>query len=188
MAKQDDKPADLTADDKFQMLLEVLARQQSGITAEQLSDILSKNALETRKALKPENETHPNISVFHPNGGPYQALPYEVFYNGFPVHKALETHHDRELELLRQVKPGEYRILRVDGSDMTVTVKADQKPTGEITKLRIEFPIAREERHLIPAMQVLLYQLVHTDVPIRERYILATHEHMQLSMPEAATA
>jgi hypothetical protein len=176
-----DETATLTTDDKFQMLLEVLAQNKntSGLTKDDLAELLSGQAQSMKKALKPENDEHPNKSAFHPNGGPFLNLGHEVYYNNFPVHKAIETHHDRELELFTQLTPGIYRVLRKDLSDMTVTVRADTTPTGKITKLFVEFPVAREEKAQIPPMHVVLYQIVHNNMPAPQRYAAAVNDHMQ---------
>lgn len=151
-------------------------------TKDDLAAVLADNTQSMRKALKPENETHPNRSHYHPGGGPIPSLPYECYYNNFPVHKALETHHDRERELCAMVQPGVYRILRKDFSDMTVTARADTTPNGVVTKLLIEFPVTREEKALIPPMHVVLYQMVHPELPPKQRYLQAVNEHMEATL------
>ena len=182
MANKEEKV--LSIDDKFQMLLEVLAqnKQPSGLTKDDLAELLSGQAQSMKKALKPENDEHPNVSAFHPNGGPFINLGYEVYYNNFPVHKAIETHHDRELELFSQLTPGIYRVLRKDLSDMTGTVRAEKTPTGKITKLFVEFPVAREEKAQIPPVHVVLYQIVHHDMPAHKRYAAAVNDHMAATL------
>lgn len=181
MAKNEREP--LSVDDKFELLIAALAQKQGeGITKDDLAEILANNAQSMKKALKPENEKHSNVSAFHPKGGPHMELPYECFYLNFPLHKSVETCHDRELELLLQVKPGSYRILRKDLSDMEVTVRADTTPTGKITRLFIEFPVAREEKHQIPPMHVVLYQLAHPEVSAHRRYLDAMNEHLQVTL------
>lgn len=184
MAKRDEG-AELSADEKFELLLEVLAQKQAGgITKDDLQQILAVNATAVQKALKPENETHPNISAFHPKGGPLLSLPYAVFYRGDPVHKHLETHHDRELELMAQVQPGEYTVLRKDGTPMPVSVSAERDASGRITRLNIDFRVSKDEQALVPPIFVVLYQLVYPDNP-RQRFVEAMTEHLQLVLPQA---
>jgi hypothetical protein len=188
------KDKELTIDDKFDLLLQVLAqKQETGITKDALKEILAETGQSTaasmQRALKPENTTHPNISVFRPKGGADPVLPYEVLYNGFPVHKAVETHHDRELELLLMVKPGEYTVIRKDGTPMTVTAKAEHDANGVITKMSIQFPVSREDKAIVPAMQVLLYQMAYAGTAHpKQLFVAATTEHMQTMFADAVPA
>lgn len=153
---------ELTNDDKFEMLLEALTQQRAGgVSAADLKEILAQNSQAVQKALKPENPTHSGLSHYRPKGGD-RTLPYHIFYNGFPVHEAVETHTDPELDLLLQVEPGEYpSVIRNDHTPMHVSVTAERDATGKITKVEIAFPVSREDKSRIPPMQVLLHQLVH---------------------------
>jgi hypothetical protein len=51
-------------------------QQAQGLTAEQLDKILTNNAASVQKALKPENASAPNVSVYNPDGGPKAKLTY----------------------------------------------------------------------------------------------------------------
>jgi hypothetical protein len=188
MAREKDK--ELTTDDKFELLIAALtARQEQGLTGETLKEILAANSTAVQRALKPENATHPGKSVFsYPEGDearPKPALPFECFYNGYPVHKFPETEHWRELELFAQVQPGEFTVIRKDGSPMAVTVKGEKDAHGKLTKIAIEFPILREERSLVPPKTVVLYQLVNPGNP-KKAFLEAMTEFYQLMMSEPA--
>ena len=163
---------ELTADDKFELLLQALtAKQETGITPEVLKDILSHNATAVQKAMRPENDTHPGFSVFsHPDGDqahPKATLPFECFINGYPVHQFPETETWAEWELYHQLQPGEYTVIRKDGTPMAVTVKGERDANGNLTKVLVEFPIQRSERELVPPKSVLLYQLIHNENPLQ---------------------
>jgi hypothetical protein len=183
---------ELTSDDKFEMLLSALLESKStALSKDDLRSLLVETSQATagamQKALKPENTEHPNISVFRPKGGKDPVLPYDIFYNGFPIHKAVETHHDRELELLLQVEPGEYTVIRKDITPMAVSVTAERDANGKITKLEIRFPVTREEKALIPAMHVLLYQIVHAhEGTPKQVFVKATQDHMALLLEGVA--
>jgi len=138
------------------------------------------------KALKPENATYPAVSATsYPEGDTARpresVLSHAFFYNNFPVHKFPETHHYRELELAELVQPGTFRVLRKDGTDMTVEVAAERDAKDAITKILVTFPISREDKYLIPPMTVVLYQLVHPDNP-RKRFVEAMSEHLNMTL------
>lgn len=67
-----------------------LADRPAGITAEQLTTILEGNAQSTRKALRPENEFHPDVSDFNPLGErdhPRPKLLNKVVFCGMELHE-----------------------------------------------------------------------------------------------------
>lgn len=186
MAKSDEKK-ELSADEKFELLLTALTQKQSeGLTPDTLKELLAETAKATQRAMRPENDTHPHISAFTKPGGylanPHETLVCDTFYRGFPVHKAYETHHWREIELLNQVKPGEYVVLRKDLTPMKVSVKGEYDAKQTLTKKEIVFDVTREERHYIPSMTVLLYQLVHHDRPVQQVYLEAMQEDLKQQM------
>lgn len=43
--------------------------QANGLTADQIAQVLQSNASAVQKAMKPENATAPNVSVYNPTGG-----------------------------------------------------------------------------------------------------------------------
>jgi hypothetical protein len=161
----------MTVDDKFEMLIAALTqRQDGGISKDDLKQILQDTQTNTakamQKAMKPENAQHPGISVFsHPAGDqamPKPPLPYaQLFWNHYPIHKFPETETWAEWDLLRQLQPGEFTVVRKDRSLMTVTVKGERDAAGNLQKVEVEFPVTREEKWLVPPKFVLAYQLVH---------------------------
>lgn len=177
---------ELSADDKFELLIAALASKPTGITKDDLAEILAGNAQQFRKAMRPENDISPNVSVFHPDGGPFRTLPFECLYNGFPVHKFPETHHDRELELLAQVQPGEYTVFCKDLSLMKVTVRAKEYDAhGKVTKMEITYPVTRDTKSQIPSMFMLLYQVVHGG-NLQESFQAASAEYLQMLWRKAS--
>ena len=176
------------ADDRFDRLIQALmASRSEGITKDDLAAILDANARGIQRALKPDNPEHPGKSAFsYPEGDrarPRPALPCEFYYNAYPVHMFPETEHWRELELMAQVKPGDYTVIRKDGSKTAVTVKGERNADGKLTKLEVIFPVSREDKHLIPPKHVVLYQLVYSDNP-RKRFVEAMNEHLSLVFGE----
>lgn len=181
------------SDEQFNKLLAVLAanKPDGGIDLAALKTVLESTAAVSastmKKALKPENEQHPGKSVFSRAQGdvadPRPTLPFEFFMNGYPCHKFPETEHWRELELMCQVVPGEYTVMRKDFTPMAVTVRGERDMTQTLTKVSIEFPVSREEKGLVPPKVVLLYQLVYPDHP-RRRFVEAMQEYMQIMLGE----
>jgi hypothetical protein len=143
-----------------------------------------------QKALKPENSAPPlHSALSYPEGDRdkprEKILTKPVFLNGFPLHKFPEASHWWELELAEQVTPGTYRVIRKDGSDMTVEVKGETDPKGTVTKISIEHPISREDKNQIPPVPVLLYQLVYPDAP-QKRFVEAMHLYLDLMVGQPA--
>jgi hypothetical protein len=172
--------AEMTADEKFQMLIAALVeRKDQGISPDTIEKLLAGQATAMQKAMKPENTNHPGFSAFRPKGGPDPVLPCQFFYNNYPASKFPETLHDRELELMARVVPGEFTVIRKDGSLMIVTVKGERDANQTLTKISVEFPISREDKWLVPPMTVVLYQLVYPDNP-RVRFVEAMQEHFAL--------
>lgn len=71
-----------------EVLMKLAERQTSGLSAEQLKEILASNAESTRKALKPENAAHPDVSVFNPKGErdfPRPKLLHKVIFCGMDL-------------------------------------------------------------------------------------------------------
>jgi hypothetical protein len=182
---------ELTTDDKFAMLIQALTqRQEQGISAETLKELLAGQAENMRAAEERENKRPPlHSSLAYPEGDRDKPreniLTKQVFLNGFPLHKFPEASHWWELELAEQVKPGTYRVIRKDGSDMTVEVKGETDPKGVLTKISIEHGISREEKNQIPPVPVLLYQLVYNDAP-QKRFVEAMHLYLDLMVGAAA--
>jgi hypothetical protein len=160
-----------------------LATLQAAQTAKAAIDAQKATAEAMHKAANPSNPEHPGRSAFsYPEGDvakPRPVLPFEFFYNAYPMHKFPETEHWRELELASLVTPGEYTVLRKDGSKMKTTVKGETDADGKVTKIILEFPVLKAEAPLVPPKAVLLYQIVHskTKTP-RQAFLEAMQEHL----------
>ena len=184
------------SDAQFAMLIAALTQNKSGFDRETLTEILTEaqknSAGAMQKALHPENDAHPGKSAFaYPEGDvshPRPALPYEMWWNGFPIHRAVETHHWSELELLVALKPGVYQVIRKDGALATVTVRATKDPAGKISRMDIEFPVTREERHYIAPMFVWLWQMSHPELSPRLSFMKAMQRYLEIQMLEDGTA
>jgi hypothetical protein len=164
----------MTADEKFEMLIAALTQKASdGISKDDLRQILVDTQTVTAKAMqkvmRPENETHPGISAFsHPEGDrakPKPALPFQLFWNYYPVHKFPESESWVEWEQYAQLKPGEFTVVRNDGTPMKVSVTGEKDADGKLTKVEVKFPISRMEKNLVPPRYVLAYQLIHEGEP-----------------------
>jgi hypothetical protein len=180
-------------DDQFQQLIAVLAQKPAaesagGMDLDALKVILGETAKQTQKAMRPENDTHPGLSALsYPEGDvarPRPVLPFELFWNGYPIHQFPETEHWRELELMAQLQPGEFTVIRKDGTPMAVTVRGEQDANGKVVKLSVEFPISREDKWLVPPKAVVLYQMVVNEGTPKRRFVSAMTEYMTTIMDE----
>lgn len=173
----------LTADEKFERLLAVLAQQKSGgIDAETLQKVLAENAAAVQKAMKPENSEHPGFSVCaHPLGDkamPKAPLPYELFWNGYPVHKFPETETWEEWQAQRDLPgQGEYTVLKTDGSRMKVSIQTETNADGRATKVVVQHPQTREDKDKIPPKTAVISMLKSQD-NLRGAFLEAMQQHL----------
>jgi len=161
-----------------------LAQLQAAQRIAQATEQQTATAKAMQKAMRPENTNHPGLSALsYPEGDQARpkTLPFEFFLNHYPCHKFLETEHWREVELMAQVKPGKFSILRKDGSKMDVSVESETDANGVVQRLNLTFPVARDEKHLIPPKIALLYQIVHPDNP-RESFVRGMQEYLNLTV------
>lgn len=99
-------------------------------------------ALANKKALMPENQRHPAVSVFsHPEGDlarPRTKFRCLSFWLNEPLDYDVTT--EEEITLMNQLVPGEYRCMRPDGAPFKVSVKGEKDEfTGKMTKLMVWF-------------------------------------------------
>lgn len=168
-----------------------LAERQAAQRVAAASAQQTATAKAMQKAMRPENEFHPGHSALsYPEGdhAKPRTLPYEFWINNYPCHKFPETEHWREIDLMRAVTPGVFTALRKDGSRMTVTVTAERDADGRITKMKMEYPVSRDEKHLIPPKIVLLYQIAHAEQDLRVSFMQSMQEFMAMTMGTAVPA
>jgi len=186
--------------DQFAELIAAIAKSTNaggGMDAAMLKELMASAAVvaanHTDKVQNPSNKAHPEISAFdYPEGGvkrPKKVPPFQFLYNGYPCSKFIETEHWRECELMCDVKPGEYTIIRNDGSKTSATVRGERDADGKLTKVDVQFSVSREERVLVPPKSVVLYQIVHagTKSP-RQLFIEATTEWMNITLGDPVAA
>lgn len=168
-----------------------LAQLRSAQAVQSAADAQTATAKAMQKAMRPENETHPGISCFsYPEGDqahPKAPLPFEVFIDTYPASKWPETEHWREWELMAQLQPGEFTIMRKDGIPMRVTVSGERDVNGKLKKVVVDLPKDKDERKQVPPKIVLLQQLVRHGEPARKVFLEATNEYMQLMFGDAAS-
>lgn len=165
-----------------------LAQMQAQKTKDAATDAQTATARAMQKAMRPENERHPGLSVFsHPDGDLKKPkdglLKYEVWYLNYPMHMFPETETWRELELVAQVEPGEYTIVRKDRSTMRMEVTCERDGFGKISRLFIGLPkdgrIDRQDKWLLPAKTVVLYQMIHHAAGTPQQvYLRAMQEYL----------
>ena len=175
--------------EQFAAILQAVKDSGSGEHTSRLEQILLKtaevSAQTMKRALKPENQTHPGLSVFsYPEGDVAHArpeLPFQVLWNNFPVHKFAEQHHWYELELLSQLQPGEYHVsLANDEGAQPVTIKGEYDANRKLTKIEVQAAgMDRNTARSAPPMAVWAYQMVHHDRPRGETYIEGTSAFMR---------
>ena len=192
-------PAPMLSDEQFAQLLGAIGRANSsnGLDPELLKEALAGAAVaaasHTAHVANPSNKTHPGRSVFnYPEGEiarPKPVPPFQFFYNGYPCSKFMETEHWRECELMCDVTPGEYTVIRTDGSKMAITVKGETDADGKLTKVDVMFPVSREERVLVPPKAVVLYQIVHAgERSPRQLFVEGMTEWLGITLGDSVAA
>ena len=120
------------------------------------------NAEANRRLLKPENATHPGISVYsfpegeakHPKGD----LACKMTWAGTSLEASTLT--PDEFTLLHTVPAGEYLCRRADGSSMKVSVSGETHPaTGAFVKKDFFFSTRGVLRHNLSSMVAMLQDM-----------------------------
>ncbi len=96
MAKDKPEPAEDVTPQQAQnnalaeALLKIAAMSGGGISKDDLTEVMASNAEGMRKALKPENPRHPDVSAFNPEGErdhPRPKLSRKTFWAGTELHE-----------------------------------------------------------------------------------------------------
>lgn len=145
---------------------------------------------------KRENETHHGKSIFsYPEGDlekPRPVLPFQLFWQGYPVHENIDGVHWLELELLARLTPGEYRVsLANNEGTQKVTVTGMRDADEALTRLEVRADgMSREQARQAPPIAVWVYQMLHQDEPMAETYLAGTTlfmQHIVMQKPPAET-
>jgi hypothetical protein len=148
MAKGDDALTQLSREDLIAVI-----RAASGNDDETLKKQAQFMAEANKKALRPENETHPGKSVYNPLGDvefPRPPLKCQMFWVGYDIQP--ENLKREEIELLNLATPGTYHFHRTDGSPETMTVTGRSNPDGSLERLEFQFPCKGENKGNLPTL------------------------------------
>lgn len=140
-------------------LLAAMEKMQpkGGLAADQLEEILGRTAEATRKALKPENARHPDVSAFNPNGErdhPRPKLARKTFWAGTELHEDELT-----LQEIEAFNSFTHSTEARNGSWV-----AEMRRTGKMgeSQLHVSFPCASaDDRMDLPnGMMLMLRELL----------------------------
>lgn len=145
--------------------MERIAPQPSGLSKDDLKEVMESNSEGMRRVLKPENARHPDISAFNPEGErdhPRPPLKRKTFWIGVPLQQDELTKD--EIALFNQIDhPMEAR---------NGMWKAELRNSG--TELHITFPNATiDERMDLPSMKVLMTELIGGSRAVDQDSLLA---------------
>lgn len=132
------------------------------------------NARAMKKALRPENEIAPGVSIFNPQGevAHPRPKPTHIFMMGpYPICEPsnYDTSTGTEITLCNQLQPGDYLVTKADGVDVKATVKTEYQGNGKTPyRTTIHIPMADDEQknNWVPLMQ-LLTQIVTGESPMQ---------------------
>lgn len=149
-------------------------------------DLLKKkadyDAQAMKRVLKPENETHPGISVYNPLGErdhPKPKLACAAYWVGYDLREDNLT--PEEITLLNALVEqtitdgfphvddqgkacAKYDCQRTDGSPLMVTVYA-VRDGARLNKIDVQFPCRGEQKFNLPSMSALLRQMLNVMEP-----------------------
>ena len=113
-----------------------------------------------KKALRPENEQHPGISVYRPEGRKDElALRCKTYWVGYPL--LADNLTEVEIGLLNQIdRVGEYPFTKSDGSVAKLTVSGERDANGKLSRLLFDFPCKGDDRYNLPAMASMLREVI----------------------------
>lgn len=116
-----------------------------------------------KKALRPENEIAPDVSVYNPRGerDHPRKKPSHIFMQGpYPICSPQDyfTSTATEIALCEALRPGDYMVTKADGSDVKVTIKTDLESNGtKPYRTTILMPMADDDQkaNWVPLVQML---------------------------------
>jgi hypothetical protein len=145
--------------DQFDRLIEAIRGGQT----DHLEAQAEIHAKAMRKQLRPENDTHPDVSVYNPRGErdhPRPHLVCEMYLGPYPLERDVLTW--KEIELLNQLEPGLYDITKADGSVVPFHVIPRLRVDGKtVERLTIAFPCADDDqKQNFPPFATMLREVV----------------------------
>ncbi len=180
MAKTDDvnTPAQMLAGLSFEQIKELVS-----LFKDSDADLEKKAKFEAaamKRVMKPENENHPGISVYNPQGErdhPKPPLKAEVWWCGFDERNDVLTIEENMMlnfliertategfkgieKIGGEAKPcTSYVVKKTDGTDMTVYVSG-MRDSQTLLRLEVLFATRGEHRHNLPSKIDMLEQML----------------------------
>lgn len=116
-----------------------------------------------KKALRPENEIAPGISVYNPLGEVAHPRPkptHKFLQGPYPICSPEDyaTVTRTEIELCNSLRPGDFMVTKADGTDVKVTIKTEFESNGtKPYRTTIIMPMADDDQksNWVPLAQML---------------------------------
>lgn len=164
MAREQEQPQvpEGTVSLTFDQLKELLA--QTRMSEDEQARLIrlqaDENAKANRRALRPENERHPGVSVYNPSGGTWPKPKCKLIWIAEPVDQDHQSTVE-EIELFNELQPGDYTCTRSDGTKMRVKVSAERSDIdNSILKLTVWFDTRDHLRHNLPPKTAMLREML----------------------------
>lgn len=149
----------------FDEILDIYTTQAETRAAQRDADHSAQATIQAqaqKKALRPENEIAPGISVFsNPRGDrddPKPPFKCKMFWCG--TVQQIETCTPTEVALLNDLEPGEYICSRTDGVPMKVKVRAvKNEVTEKVEELHVDFNHKGLNKHNLFSMSHMLTEM-----------------------------
>jgi hypothetical protein len=174
MAKKDDTQPEMQMDQEVTLSLKDLAtlvasmNQQGTLDAEAIAAIAAKATAAATATFHnlDDHKQHPGISPFNPLGErdhPRPELLGDIYWAGYLLRGDELTRE--EIELVNQLKPGDWEIRSRGGSTLPFKVRDLDPGSRNSRRLLILFPCATaDQRHDVPTMVDMLRQVVGESV------------------------
>jgi hypothetical protein len=178
----DERPVALTMTQLKELIASARGDQGSD---DYLRKMAEYQAEANRRALRPENEQHPGISVYsNPDGDLKDQKPdlkAKVFWVGYPLEK--DTLTPEEVALINDLQPGNYSFTRTDGTKAQAEVTARLDAGGAIARLEVVFPAKGDAHKTLPPMTVMLREMLGK--PSREAELAALVKALEAQLAVA---
>lgn len=167
MAKEPNQPQPEAVTMTVEQILELVrtAVSSNALDAEAISKIAASAATESSKALRDQwwdERTYPGVSAFNPKGEkehPRDALVGDIYWAGYLLRG--DELVQEEIELINQLRPGDYEILGRDAAALPFVVRDLDPGSKTSRRLLVLFPCRdMDQRHNLPSMREMLRQVV----------------------------
>lgn len=134
--------------------------QANGLTAEALDKILQSNARGVQKAMRPENDTAPNVSAFNPTGAEKPILGYADAEGALRERPTYFSGSRQREDALTPLEITLFNAITKSTEARDGLWKARVVKNGGSQELHVSVPMDRDRRSELPSLVLILRELI----------------------------